>query len=114
MAFVPRRAEWRERFCDGRFVLGAYVEPLQKLHLKVSRLLKSFLNQYLTWLDVYSHPVGSAGKQRTVRSLKISPFKACSGLFSQVEKRYALPGLHVGFCKIEKTAELSGFSTRND
>lgn len=53
---------------------------------------------------LWSHPIGPPGKQKHLSLLGTLLLKAFNSILANIEKKYALPGLHVSFAKREKTA----------
>lgn len=88
-------------------------ERLRNLYPAVSKLLATSLIQYLSSMGIYNHSSGSSGKQKRLRVLKIPFLRACDGISAHVEKKYALPELHVHFATAGKTAQRNGLFTED-
>lgn len=111
MIVTSVRGEWRVFSLMKDLYSLVLFAPMHNLRLVVCRLLKSCLAQYLSFDDVYSHPLGPAGKRRKLILLKLSLFKAYNEIMAHVQQKHALPVLHVNFAEKQKTAQLNSLLT---
>lgn len=100
--------QWRsflKEMCrgDGKVANDVYsmftFEPLYSPHLAVSRLLKTSLIQYLCLDEIRSHPGGPARKQKRLRSVSLTLFKAFIVVLAHKKEKRQVPGFHVDFLR---------------
>lgn len=86
-------------------------EPMQNLHVRVSKFLSTCLIQDFSPEDEYSHPAGPCEKRKRPSLRKRPLQRACSDTMQHIEDKYALPRLHVNFSRRDETAQLNGLKT---
>lgn len=113
MAVVSAR-DVRKRWssCEELNSIFAF-EPLQNLHFRMPRLLKTSPIQYLSSEEIYSHPRGSPRKQNRFSSVRLPLSKACDDILAHTEEKYLDPSLHLNFPKKKQNLHADGTAQRS-
>lgn len=74
-------------------------EAFHRHYVKVSKLLKNCLIQYLSSEKICSSTAGPSGEQKRLRLLKMPLMTACHGILAHNEKKFALPKSRLSFAK---------------
>lgn len=99
-----------EEFCGGDGVAAEDLysfftfEPLQDLHVRVSRARKLCFVHHLPFDESYTHSGGPAGEQKSLSLVKPPLSKARIAIPTHIEENFRVPGLHVDFAKKEQRA----------
>lgn len=140
LAERSRSRKWRKELADIGFLLskqllaerpsllqemcrkdGVVVEDLYSifafglfcsLQLRVPRVRKTRLTQFLFSDEICSHTGGPLRKQKRLSPVRLPPLIACSVILAHIEEKYLVLVLHVDSAKKEKTAQLDNLFTR--